>query len=359
MMAFQRKGLNSGDGMSALPGATSSASPSLAAAAVAVAGAAAAPASSGSDAKAKYSASTRALAALYYAVASALIMLANKIVLYVWGFPSSSVLALCQFVFSVLSLRVLRYFGVISFPETSVATLVHVFPLPLLFMGNAVSGLAGTGALSIPMFTVLRRTNMVLTMILEYVLLNYRFSMRIVLAVTIMMIGSAVAAAGDLAFDARGYMLVFVNNLMTSFMGVVLRMKLDASANQPEAKQALGMWGLMYNNSLVATPLLSLYLVIMDPQGVREAWSGFEHWNNPVFCSMFLLSAAMGTVLQLSIFYCTQVNSALATVVTGVLKNVVTSYAGMVSPGLGYTFSPLNFVGINVSMVRVSRWSGI
>jgi len=217
-------------------------------------------------------------------------------------------------------------------------------------MGNAVSGLAGTGALSIPMFTVLRRTNMVLTMGLEYYLLHYRFSLRIALSVFVMMLGSAIAAYGDLSFDLDGYMLVLVNNVMTSFMGVVTRLKLDASQQNPDVKQALGMFGLMYNNSLVAAPLLFVYLVVVKPDTLRDSFA-FEQWSDPVFCVMFALSSAMGTILQLSIFYCTQVNSALATVVTGVLKNVVTSYVGMVSPGLGYTFSSLNFMGINLSMV--------
>ena len=59
----------------------------------------------------------------------------------------------------------------------------------------------------------------------------------------------------------------------------------------------------------------------------------------------------MGTVLQFSIFYCTKVNSALTTVVTGVLKNVFTSYIGMIDPRLGYTFNFANFMGINMSMI--------
>jgi solute carrier family 35 protein len=353
----------------------------------------------------KYSTATKVTAALYYgasprplapthsspavpgerlvALASAIIMVANKIVLYVWGFPSPAILALAQFAFSVLALRVLRRAGAISFPDTTFdvrgtappppcrraprccgmasavanparahaqpKTLRRVFPLPVLFMGNAISGLAGTGALSIPMFTVLRRTNMLLTMLLEYYLLQYRFSALVCAAVAVMMLGSAVAAWGDLGFDLHGYSLVMVNNVLTSFMGVVTRMKLDASHQDPDTKSALGMFGLMYNNSLVAAPLLAAYLAVAEPHTIR-ACIEFEHWADPVFCVMFVLSSAMGTLLQLSIFYCTQVNSALATVVTGVLKNVVTSYVGMVSTQLGYTFSPLNFVGINLSM---------
>ena len=93
----------------------------------------------------KYSTRTRVLAALYYALASALIMMVNKVVLYVWHFPSAAVLALSQFLLSVISLRLLRYFQIISFPDVSVDSVKVVFPLPLLYMGNAISGLTGTG----------------------------------------------------------------------------------------------------------------------------------------------------------------------------------------------------------------------
>lgn len=59
----------------------------------------------------------------------------------------------------------------------------------------------------------------------------------------------------------------------------------------------------------------------------------------------------MGTVLQFSIFLCTKLNSALTTVITGVVKNVMTSYVGMIFPSLGYVFTWNNFVGINISMI--------
>jgi solute carrier family 35 protein len=106
----------------------------------------------------------------------------------------------------------------------------------------------------------------------------------------------------------------------------------------------------MYMNSLIGTPLLFTILVVFYPDTLLDAYH-FENWDDPQFVVLFLLSSAMGTILQFSIFYCTKVNSALTTVVTGVLKNVLTSYAGMLDVRLGYTFNWTNFVGINLSMV--------
>jgi len=73
---------------------------------------------------------------------------------------------------------------------------------------------------------------------------------------------------------------------------------------------------------------------------------GWRRWDFLVF---FVSAAFMGSVLNYSIFVCTTVNSALTTAVVGCLKNVATTYIGMVMfPD--YAFNWPNFVGINVSI---------
>jgi len=294
------------------------------------------------------------MGALFYAAASVVIMMVNKVALFVWKFPSVATLALSQFVFTVISLRIMKAMGWINYPEATWAGCKAVFPLPILYVGNAVSGLSGTKALSLPMFTVLRRTNMPITMALEWWLLGTTYSTRIQLSIALMLVGSVVATLLDMQFDLIGYAATMLNNLFTSVSGVMTKIKLNnrpAGEEGETAKQALSsVWGLMYMNSLLGTPLLFFVLLLLYRETLYDAWE-YEHWDDPQFVFMFLLSSAMGTVLQFSIFYCTKVNSALTTVVTGVLKNVLTSYVGMLDIRLGYTFNPLNFLGVNLSMI--------
>ena len=74
-----------------------------------------------------------------------------------------------------------------------------------------------------------------------------------------------------------------------------------------------------------------------------------EGWLQWDFLLFFSSAAVMGSVLNYSIFVCTTVNSALTTAVVGCLKNVATTYVGMVMfPD--YAFNWPNFVGINISI---------
>jgi solute carrier family 35 protein len=77
--------------------------------------------------------------------------------------------------------------------------------------------------------------------------------------------------------------------------------------------------------------------------------ASFNGWNNYNFILLFTLAALAGSILNYSIFLCTTLNSALTTAVIGCLKNVLTTYVGMVFIG-DYVFNILNFIGLNISI---------
>jgi solute carrier family 35 protein len=173
-----------------------------------------------------------------------------------------------------------------------------------------------------------------------------------------------VAAAFDLAFDAYGYALTFSNNLFTALSGVYLK---KASSSLSCSKTAI----LFYNSLFSLLALLAFYgvehiLVFGRASYLRgrsdalghhhtaksSVMQAIEHeaWRDQGFVAVFAVSAAMGSVLNYSIFLCTTYNSALTTAVVGCLKNVLTTYVSMLVFS-GYTFNWLNFVGINISVV--------
>ena len=66
--------------------------------------------------------------------------------------------------------------------------------MPLFYLGNLVLGLSGTQKISLPMFTVLRRFGILMTVVAEYYVLNISQT-RIVMATVWAMIAGAIIAA--------------------------------------------------------------------------------------------------------------------------------------------------------------------
>lgn len=278
--------------------------------------------------------------ALFYGIASFLITVTNKTVLTYYNFPSFLVLSLGQMLAAIVVLFTCRSCKLISFPNLTRHTAVDIWPLPLLYLGNMIFGLGGTQALSLPMFTALRKFNILMTMLLELRILRVKPSVSVQMCVYSMVIGDLIAALNDLSFNATGYVYVMLTNVVSALNVVMVKNKLDSVD--------MGKFGLMFYNSLfMFVPLLLGTWAVGD---LHRAFAVFDQWHNPVFILQFLLSSGMGFVLTLSNILCTQYNSALTTTIVGCLKNICVTYLGMIIGG-DYVFSWLNFIGINISVV--------
>lgn len=276
-------------------------------------------------------------AALFYAACSILIFFINKSVLTIHKFPSANVVGMGQMIVAVILLGLFRELGFISFPRLSRDLPRRVFPLPLFYVCNMITGLNSTQSLSLPMFTVLRRFSILMTMLLEFYVLKTRPRRLIVLAVFIMIFGALVAASNDLAFDATAYCFILANDFFTAANGVYTKNNLNRSD--------IGKYGLIYYNSLFSLPLVFILVYL---HGDIERVRGFDGWTT-WFMIQLGLSCIMGFILMYSIVLCTLHNSSLTTTVVGCLKNLMVTYVGMVVGG-DYIFSALNFLGINISV---------
>ncbi|XP_035221054.1 UDP-sugar transporter sqv-7-like isoform X2 [Stegodyphus dumicola] len=137
----------------------------------------------------------RVVSALFYGISSFLIIVVNKIVLTNYKFPSTHALGIGQMLVTILVLYIGRYFSIIKFPSISSDVPKKIWPLPLFFIGNLVCGLGGTKHLSLPMFTVLRRFTILMTLVGEYLILKTRQSLPVVLTVFAMVGGAIIAAS--------------------------------------------------------------------------------------------------------------------------------------------------------------------
>lgn len=298
--------------------------------------------------------SGKILAALFYAVSSLGVILINKIVLTNYGFPYFTFLAAVQFSATSIIMVTLIYLRKIDIPPLTASLFTEIAPISVMFLGNVVSGLGSTKSLNLPMFTALRRFSILMTMCGEYFLLNKSPCFSVVISVLLMVGGAVVAAYYDLAFDLYGYSLVLTNDLFTALCGIYMK-KASTSAK-------CNKMGVLFYNSLFSAialfmlfaceHILPIFHSKMEPitRSTIMQVGVFERWGDWQFVLLFTLAALMGSILNYSIFLCTTLNSALTTAVVGCLKNVLTTYVGMLFLG-DYAFHWLNFIGLNISIV--------
>ncbi|XP_059461494.1 UDP-N-acetylglucosamine transporter UGNT1 [Corylus avellana] len=287
-----------------------------------------------------------AYAAISYMSCAVLLILFNKAALSSYSFPCANVITLFQMISSCCFLYGMRHLKLISFTVgesltvsdnttklVPLKTLWHTLPLAgayLLYMLVIVESVRGV---NVPMYTTLRRTTVVFTMVVEYILAGQKYTSSIVGSVGLIVLGAFVAGARDFSFDGYGYTVVFIANITTAiYLATIARVGKSSGLNS---------FGLMWCNGIICGPVLLVWTFI---RGDLEMTINFPYLLSPGFLAVLLCSCILAFFLNYSIFLNTTLNSPLTQTICGNLKDLFTIGFGWILFG-GLPFDFLNVIG--------------
>ncbi|RAL52824.1 hypothetical protein DM860_007592 [Cuscuta australis] len=287
-----------------------------------------------------------AYAAVSYMSSAVLLVLFNKAALSLYNFPSASVITLCQMICSCFFLYLLRRWKMISFhlgesPTTSdnskalvpLKSVIDTLPLAVAYLLYMLVTMESVRGVNVPMYTTLRRTTVVFTMMVEYILAKQRYTRAIVGSVALIVFGAFVAGARDLSFDLYGYFVVFLANITTAiYLATIARIGKSSGLNS---------FGLMWCNGIVCGPFLLVWTLVKGDLG---ATFNFPSLLSPGFLVVLLFSCILAFFLNYSIFLNTTLNSAVTQTICGNMKDLFTISLGWMVFG-GLPFDLLNVIG--------------
>ncbi|MQL69337.1 hypothetical protein Taro_001641 [Colocasia esculenta] len=222
------------------------------------------------------------------------------------------------------------------------STVIQTLPLSIAYLLYMLASMESVRGVNVPMYTTLRRTTVVFTMIVEYLLTGQKYSSPVFGSVVLIVFGAFVAGARDMSYDSYGYAIVFISNITTAiYLATIARIGKSSGLNS---------FGLMWCNGnvwkdveklisiptiyagLVCGPILLLWTYI---RGDLETTMNFPYLYSPGFQAVMLLSCIMAFFLNYNIFLNTTLNSALTQTMCGNLKlNVIGQCLGFLGSGL-------------------------
>jgi energy-converting hydrogenase Eha subunit C len=259
---------------------------------------------------------------LLYMTSSFMIVIFNKIILTGFQFPSIPFLMFCQSIVSSLFF----WFKLKQRPNHKIIVVC------LLNVGNVFFGLSAAGNLNIAMFTALRRISILMTLIAQWWILKKTSTKPIVTSVAVMVLGSFVAAADDLTFDAKGYTFAMMNNLLTAASQIASKYAFDDGWDKET---------LLFCSSVAS-------IVISGMSSFK--FEDFDAWNNVTFQIALGASVVLGILLNYGASWVIEKNDALTLAVAGSTKSALMGLLvcfGLFDPT--YKFTWVNFVGLQIS----------
>jgi len=205
-----------------------------------------------------------------YGIVSIAITFFNKAVFSVYEFESSNFLTLSQAVLSIILLVAMKRLKWIEYNDFSVETAKKLGMLGVAFTWMVLTGLAALKYVNVPMYSALRRLTTFIVIVAQFLMLGKTVSTEEFLSVVAMVVGAIIASFGDLTFDMRGYILVFLNCATTAWYLVLIAKK--------QRETGLNSFGLMFYNNILSIPIIAILVYFSEYEDLMkfQQWGVFE-----------------------------------------------------------------------------------
>jgi solute carrier family 35 protein len=276
-------------------------------------------------------------AAISYGFVSSSMIFLNKMVFADMHFPFPLVVLLLQMLVTAACLPLLATWtgNKIELPRLSSALLTRFLLPSLLYCANVGLGLFSLGALSIPVYQVLKRLTPLASLFLASLILKKRASRGVVVSSLLIVAGSMLVANGDVRFNGAGYALALGSVACQSLYLTLVQRQAGNNASSggtAGSGDALTSFGVLFVNSVNCIPLLFV-ATALDGEAAGALAHPAVVAVDLIFIAKLLLLLALGVCLNYLLFLCTILNSALTTCIVGAVKAVAVTVLGFFAFG--------------------------
>ena len=128
------------------------------------------------------------------------------------------------------------------------------------------------------------------------------------------------SGANDFRSDVLGYVFIALANLANALQLYLAKM-------QKKSSERLSPWTQPYYTALISLPLV--YTLVFSTEEHVEFFSQY-YSEDPLFYLVLAVVATFGTLSNFTLFLCATLNSPMAVMITGNMKDIIVVVVGLV-----------------------------
>eukprot|EP01065_Artemidia_motanka_P019696 TRINITY_DN23503_c0_g1_i1.p1 TRINITY_DN23503_c0_g1~~TRINITY_DN23503_c0_g1_i1.p1 ORF type:complete len:355 (+),score=127.35 TRINITY_DN23503_c0_g1_i1:59-1066(+) len=257
-------------------------------------------------------------------------------------FKYSNTVLLVQMLLTLVGVLLCHRLRVVKLRPFSVEAVRSAAPVAFFYNANVAFSLAALAGMNIPMYQTLKRTTPCIVLVVSSLMKRAWPPPQVSLSVATITFGTLVAGVGDFDFDMKAYTYALSSCVLQATY-------LLLAERSGSGDDAMSSTELLLLNSGLSAPFLFL-VVFATGEWAESSVALLGGMSDPGLISMVVGAAAMGGILNFSLFLCTMLTSALTTTVTGAMKAVLMTALGFVLLG-GVRITPVNFAGICINTI--------